>query len=95
MKLLSLIVVLWICNYGFSDIKKSIRAVIPQTFTVFSEEKVTCDYEQISSSVSSNFFFFQVPRVFVGGKCIGGGTETKQLHKEGKLLDMVKRCQGT
>lgn len=34
-----------------------------------------------------------VPRVFVGGTCIGGGTETKQLYKEGKLLDMVKLCQ--
>ncbi|XP_045581873.1 uncharacterized protein [Procambarus clarkii] len=34
-----------------------------------------------------------VPRVFVGGKCIGGGTETTQLSKSGKLLDMVKRCQ--
>ncbi|KAG7155706.1 Glutaredoxin-2-like [Homarus americanus] len=34
-----------------------------------------------------------VPRVFVGGVCIGGGTEAKQLHKDGKLLDMVKQCQ--
>nr|XP_053628053.1 uncharacterized protein LOC128685507 [Cherax quadricarinatus]XP_053628054.1 uncharacterized protein LOC128685507 [Cherax quadricarinatus]XP_053628055.1 uncharacterized protein LOC128685507 [Cherax quadricarinatus] len=34
-----------------------------------------------------------VPRVFVGGKCIGGGSETRQLSKDGKLLDMVKQCQ--
>lgn len=36
-----------------------------------------------------------VPRVFVDGRCIGGGKETRQLYKEGKLLDMVKKCQGT
>jgi len=30
-----------------------------------------------------------VPRVFIKGKCIGGGTETKQLHNEGKLKDML------
>lgn len=34
-----------------------------------------------------------VPRVFVGGKCIGGGSETRQLYNEGKLLDLVKQCQ--
>ncbi|KAK4311780.1 hypothetical protein Pmani_016737 [Petrolisthes manimaculis] len=33
-----------------------------------------------------------VPRVFIAGQCIGGGTETRQLYKEGKLLDMVNKC---
>ncbi|XP_063594185.1 glutaredoxin-2, mitochondrial-like isoform X1 [Penaeus indicus] len=32
-----------------------------------------------------------VPRVFIGGKCIGGGTETRQLYKEGKLADLVQQ----
>ena len=31
-----------------------------------------------------------VPRVFIGGKCIGGGTETKTLKDQGKLLPMLK-----
>ncbi|XP_002730955.2 uncharacterized protein LOC100375351 [Saccoglossus kowalevskii] len=33
-----------------------------------------------------------VPRVFVRGKCIGGGTETKSLQKSGKLEPMLREC---
>ncbi|XP_064116053.1 uncharacterized protein LOC135221948 [Macrobrachium nipponense] len=33
-----------------------------------------------------------VPRVFVGGKFIGGGTETRQLYKDGKLVELVGQC---
>uniref|UniRef100_A0A8C5R0Q9 Glutaredoxin-2, mitochondrial n=1 Tax=Leptobrachium leishanense TaxID=445787 RepID=A0A8C5R0Q9_9ANUR len=33
-----------------------------------------------------------VPRVFVNGSCIGGGTETRRLKEEGKLLDLVRQC---
>ncbi|KAF2364348.1 Glutaredoxin eukaryotic/virial [Trinorchestia longiramus] len=35
-----------------------------------------------------------VPRVFVGGKCIGGGSETKALHASGELQKMIKACEG-
>jgi glutaredoxin 3 len=31
-----------------------------------------------------------VPRVFVGGKCIGGGDDTAALAASGKLKDLVK-----
>merc|ERR1712154_459974 len=31
-----------------------------------------------------------VPRVFINGKCIGGGTETKDLAKSGQLAEMCK-----
>lgn len=31
-----------------------------------------------------------VPRVFIKGKCIGGGSETKALHEEGKLEPMLR-----
>uniref|UniRef100_A0A8C5E2R5 Glutaredoxin-2, mitochondrial n=1 Tax=Gouania willdenowi TaxID=441366 RepID=A0A8C5E2R5_GOUWI len=27
-----------------------------------------------------------VPRVFINGNCIGGGSDTKQLHQQGKLV---------
>merc|ERR1712071_92336 len=30
-----------------------------------------------------------VPRVFIKGQCIGGGTETKNLYKSGKLEQML------
>ncbi|XP_076036990.1 uncharacterized protein LOC143022581 isoform X3 [Oratosquilla oratoria] len=34
-----------------------------------------------------------VPRVFVGGKCIGGGSETRDLYKNGQLTTLVENCQ--
>jgi glutaredoxin 3 len=33
-----------------------------------------------------------VPRVFVGGKCVGGGSETYSLHNQGKLLPLIKEA---
>ncbi|XP_065100391.1 glutaredoxin 2 isoform X2 [Paramisgurnus dabryanus] len=34
-----------------------------------------------------------VPRVFVNGQCIGGGSDTKQLHQQGKLLPLIEECR--
>ena len=31
-----------------------------------------------------------VPRVFIGGKCIGGGDETSSLHENGQLGKLLK-----
>lgn len=31
-----------------------------------------------------------VPRVFIRQKCIGGGTETKKLHEQGKLKELIE-----
>ena len=31
-----------------------------------------------------------VPRVFIGGKFIGGGDETEAAHKSGKLQGMLE-----
>jgi len=31
----------------------------------------------------------QVPRVFVGGKCIGGGSETWSLHNQKRLVPLL------
>ncbi|XP_057180893.1 glutaredoxin 2 isoform X1 [Triplophysa rosa] len=33
-----------------------------------------------------------VPRVFVNGRCIGGGSDTKQLHQQGRLLPLIEQC---
>ncbi|XP_048833356.1 glutaredoxin 2 isoform X2 [Brienomyrus brachyistius] len=33
-----------------------------------------------------------VPRVFVNGRCIGGGSDTKTLHEQGKLASLVEQC---
>merc|ERR1712154_403056 len=31
-----------------------------------------------------------VPRVFIGGKCIGGGDETQAMHNKGQLEPLLK-----
>ena len=31
-----------------------------------------------------------VPRIFLNGKCIGGGSEIKALYESGHLLGMLK-----
>lgn len=36
-----------------------------------------------------------VPRVFIGGKCVGGGSETWSLHNKGKLVPMCKEAGAT
>jgi len=36
-----------------------------------------------------------VPRVFVGSKCIGGGSETFSLHNQGKLMPLLKEAGAT
>ncbi|KAM9383967.1 glutaredoxin 2 isoform 2-T2 [Pholidichthys leucotaenia] len=33
-----------------------------------------------------------VPRVFVNGNCIGGGSDTRQLHQQGKLVPLIEQC---
>ena len=38
---------------------------------------------------------FQVPRVFIGGKCIGGGSETWSLQNQNKLVPMMKEAGAT
>ena len=34
--------------------------------------------------------FFQVPRVFIAGKFVGGGDETAALDRQGKLKTMLQ-----
>nr|XP_020457574.1 glutaredoxin 2 [Monopterus albus] len=33
-----------------------------------------------------------VPRVFINGNCIGGSSDTKQLHQQGKLVPLIEQC---
>ena len=39
--------------------------------------------------LSMNLLSIKVPRVFIHGNFIGGGTEVQQLQKEGKLAEIV------
>jgi len=36
-----------------------------------------------------------VPRVFIGGKCIGGGSEMYSIHNQGKLKPLLKDAGAT
>jgi len=36
-----------------------------------------------------------VPRVFIGGKCMGGGTEVMNLNSAGKLVSLVEAAGGS
>jgi len=36
-----------------------------------------------------------VPRVFVGGKCIGGGTDVQLLQKQGRLVPLMEEVGAT
>ena len=35
---------------------------------------------------------FKVPRVFIGGKFVGGGDDVKALHSRGELKKMLAEC---
>lgn len=37
-------------------------------------------------------YYFKVPRVFINGKCIGGGDDTARLDKDNRLEPMLKSC---
>merc|ERR1711879_557060 len=64
-------------------------------------DSINADYQVMEIENDSNMDKIQdhmkkitgarsVPRVFVNGKCIGGGTETSQFVKNGKLVEMLK-----
>lgn len=36
-----------------------------------------------------------VPRVFIGGKCVGGGSETWSLHNQNRLIPLLKDAGAT
>lgn len=57
--------------------------------------KVTCqldDCDAIQDYLNSLTGARSVPRVFISGKCIGGGTETRTLKDQGKLVPMLKEA---
>ena len=42
--------------------------------------------------VSHLYCIFQVPRVFIDGKFVGGGDDVKQLQASGKLKPMLREA---
>ncbi|XP_009998235.1 PREDICTED: glutaredoxin 2 [Chaetura pelagica] len=67
-------------------------------------EDMNVNYTAIELDMNTNGSQFQdileqmtggrtVPRVFVNGTFVGGATDTRKLHEEGKLLPLVHQCQ--
>jgi len=67
-------------------------------------EEIGCNFLEVDLNKESNTSEYQdalmqitggrsVPRVFVGGKFIGGGDETAALHKSGQLAPMIAACK--
>ncbi|CAG9817797.1 unnamed protein product [Phaedon cochleariae] len=48
------------------------------------------DGEAIQSILGEMTGARTVPRVFVNGKCIGGGSDVKALHQKGELQKMIQ-----
>lgn len=49
-------------------------------------------FKNYSYDMLSHDLCAQVPRVFINGNCIGGGSDTKQLHQQGKLVPLIEQC---
>ena len=51
--------------------------------------KFNSQLSDILHYLSMNTLSIKVPRVFIHGNFIGGGTEVQQLQKNGKLAEIV------
>jgi len=50
------------------------------------------DMDEIQAYMKKLTGASSVPRVFIGGRCIGGGDETAGAHKAGKLEALLKEA---
>lgn len=57
-------------------------------FAIEIEDRADCN--EIQSVLGSMTGAKTVPRVFVNGNFIGGGSDVKKLNEEGKLAEMLK-----
>jgi len=61
----------------------------PEKFEVIEIDQRK-DMDKIQAYMKKLTGASSVPRVFIGGRCIGGGDETAAAHKNGKLEAMLK-----
>ncbi|XP_027007946.1 glutaredoxin 2 isoform X2 [Tachysurus fulvidraco] len=50
------------------------------------------DGQQLQEALAQMSGAKTVPRVFVNGRCIGGGSDTRQLHEQGRLVPLIRMC---
>jgi len=75
----------------FCDMAKKVFNELGQKYTCFELNKRS-DGQAMQDILAKMTGQRTVPRVFVNGKCIGGGTETQKLHKDGKLVELLAEC---
>uniref|UniRef100_A0A914V447 Glutaredoxin domain-containing protein n=1 Tax=Plectus sambesii TaxID=2011161 RepID=A0A914V447_9BILA len=65
----------------------------PEVFEVMElDERPNNDGDAIQDVLNEMTGRRSVPRVFIGGRCIGGGDETNAAHRNGQLEQMLKDC---
>lgn len=70
---------------------KSVFQEIGAAFTVVELDQ-RGDGQRLQDTLAHITGARTVPRVFVNGRCIGGGSDTRQLHQQGRLLPLIQQC---
>ena len=65
---------------------------IPKENIEIMEIDSDSDMEEIQNYMRILTGARSVPRVFIGGKCIGGGDETSTLHRNGQLATLLQNA---
>uniref|UniRef100_A0A4W3JRU3 Glutaredoxin-2, mitochondrial n=1 Tax=Callorhinchus milii TaxID=7868 RepID=A0A4W3JRU3_CALMI len=75
----------------YCDIVKCIFSELHVPFKVVELDKRN-DGIQLQYILTEMTSLKTVPKVFINGACIGGGSDTVMLHSKGRLLDLVNEC---
>ncbi|MCJ8738000.1 hypothetical protein PDJAM_G00030590 [Pangasius djambal] len=75
----------------YCKMAKDVFNQIGATYKVIELDKHN-DGQQLQEALAQMSGARTVPRVFINGQCIGGGSDTRQLHEQGKLLPLIEKC---
>ncbi|XP_026803055.1 glutaredoxin 2 isoform X2 [Pangasianodon hypophthalmus] len=75
----------------YCKMAKNVFNQIGATYKVIELDKHN-DGQQLQEALAQMSGARTVPRVFINGQCIGGGSDTRQLHEQGKLLPLIEKC---
>ncbi|XP_012694941.1 glutaredoxin 2 isoform X2 [Clupea harengus] len=75
----------------YCKMAKNVFNEIGATYKVIELDQHS-DGRQLQEALAQMTGAKTVPRVFINGQCIGGGSDTKELHQQGKLLPLIEQC---
>ncbi|KAG5275916.1 hypothetical protein AALO_G00125930 [Alosa alosa] len=75
----------------YCKMAKNVFNEIGATYKVIELDQHT-DGRQLQEALAQMTGAKTVPRVFINGQCIGGGSDTKELHQQGKLRPLIEQC---